>query len=293
METETVAFDYEKYIRPKTFPHIWCPGCGNGVVVKAMVRAIDRMGWSKDEVVVVSGIGCSSRTSGYLDFNTLHTTHGRAIAFATGIKVANPSLHVIVVTGDGDALAIGGNHLIHAARRNMDLTVVLFNNQIYAMTGGQYSPATPEGKMASTAPYGQIEPNFNIVRLSEAAGATFVARSTIFHVRQLEEQIFKALNKSGFSLVEAVTSCPTVFGRRNRMPDPVAYFEYYKKNAISVEKASKMKEAELTDKIITGVFVDREEMGYIERCSRLRERAKESLEKRYIRGSSPRGEVGN
>lgn len=288
-----MAFNYEAYIRPETFPHIWCPGCGNGIVVKAMIRAIHRMGWSKDDVVVVSGIGCSSRTSGYLDFNTLHTTHGRAIAFATGVKIAKPSLHVIVVTGDGDALAIGGNHLIHAARRNMDLTVLLFNNQIYAMTGGQYSPATPEEKMASTAPYGQIEPNFDIVKLAEGAGASFVARSTVFHALKLEEYIFKALNKSGFSLIEAVTNCPTVFGRRNRMPNPVTFHEYYKQNSVPVERASGMTSEELSDKIITGVFVDRTVMGYVERSGKLAERARESLERRYIKGSGPRGEVGN
>lgn len=288
-----MAFNYETYIRPETFPHIWCPGCGNGIVVKAMIRAIHKMGWSKDEVVVVSGIGCSSRTSGYLDFNTLHTTHGRAIAFATGIKVAKPSLHVIVVTGDGDALAIGGNHLIHAARRNMDLTVVLFNNQIYAMTGGQYSPATPEGKMASTAPYGQIEPNFDIARLAEGAGATFVARSTVYHALKLEDYIYKALGRSGFSLIEAATDCPTVFGRRNRMPNPVSFLDHYKKNSVPIEKAKRMTDEELSGKIVTGIFVDRTETGYMERAARLRERARESMERRYISGSGPRGEVGN
>jgi 2-oxoglutarate ferredoxin oxidoreductase subunit beta len=288
-----MAFDYEPYLRQNTLPHIWCPGCGNGIVVKAMIRAIHRVGWSNDEVAVVSGIGCSSRTSGYLDFNTLHTTHGRAIAFATGLKVAKPALKVIVVTGDGDALAIGGNHLIHAARRNMDLTVILFNNQIYAMTGGQYSPATPEDKLASTAPYGQIEPNFDIARLAEAAGATFVARSTVFHAVQLEGYIHKALNKRGFSLVEAATNCPTVFGRRNRMPDPVAFHEYYKKNSVSRAKASEMTEEELLGKIVTGIFVDRDQPGYIERAKKLQERARESMERRYIRGSGPLGEVGN
>ncbi len=288
-----MAFQYETYIRPSTFPHIWCPGCGNGIVVKALIRAIDRMGWSNDEVVVVSGIGCSSRTSGYLDFNTLHTTHGRAIAFATGIKMANPALKVIVVSGDGDALAIGGNHLIHAARRNMDLTVILFNNEIYAMTGGQYSPATPEEKMASTAPYGQIEPPFDIVRLVEGAGATFVARSTVFHAVQLENYIFKALNRSGFSLIEAVTNCPTVYGRRNRMPIPASFHAYYKKNSVPFEKAAKMNAEELAGKIVTGIFVDVDKIGFIERYGWMSDRAQAVRKKRYIKGSSPKGEVGN
>ncbi len=288
-----MAFDYEPYIRSGTFPHIWCPGCGNGIVVKAMVRAIHKMGWSRDEVVLVSGIGCSSRTSGYLDFNTLHTTHGRAIAFATGIKIVNPELKVIVVTGDGDALAIGGNHLIHAARRNMDLTVILFNNSIYAMTGGQYSPATPEGMMASTAPYGQIEPNFDIPKLAEGAGAAFVARSTVYHAVQLEGYIHRALGKSGFSLVEAVTDCPTVFGRRNRSPSPITFMEHYKKNSVPLAKAEKMSPEGLTGKIITGVFVDRSVPGFVERYALLRKRAQDGLERRYIKGSVPKGEVGD
>jgi 2-oxoglutarate ferredoxin oxidoreductase subunit beta len=288
-----MAFQYDEYIRSETFPHIWCSGCGNGIVVKAMIRAIKKMGWSKDEVVVVSGIGCSSRTSGYLDFNTLHTTHGRAIAFATGIKIAKPKLHVIVVTGDGDALAIGGNHLIHAARRNIDLPVILFNNSIYAMTGGQYSPATPENMRASTAPYGQIEPNFDIPKLAEGAGATFVARSTVYHAVPLENYIYKALGKSGFSLVEAVTDCPTVYGRRNRMPNPVDFLTSYKENSVPREKAAKMSAEELEGKIITGIFVDSPRMGFIERYEKMSRRAREGLSKRYIKGSGPKSEVGN
>ncbi|NOY53631.1 MAG: 2-oxoacid:ferredoxin oxidoreductase subunit beta [Deltaproteobacteria bacterium] len=288
-----MAFDYEKYIRPSTFPHIWCPGCGNGIVVKALIRAIDKMGWKKDEVVVVSGIGCSSRTSGYLDFNTLHTTHGRAIAFATGIKIAKPKLHVIVVTGDGDALAIGGNHLIHAARRNMDLTVILFNNSIYAMTGGQYSPATPEGKMASTAPYGQVEPNFDIARLAEGAGASFVARSTVYHAVQLEGYIARALARDGFSLIEAVTQCPTVYGRRNRTPNPVTFLEQFKNDSIPLAKAAGMTDEEREGKIITGIFVDHPRIGFIERYRKMSEKALAIRKRRYIKGSAPKSEVGN
>ena len=288
-----MAFDYEPYLRSRTLPHIWCPGCGNGIVVKALIRAVHRRGWSRDRVVVVSGIGCSSRTSGYLDFNTLHTTHGRALAFATGLKVARPDLHVIVVTGDGDALAIGGNHLIHAARRNMDLTVVLFNNQIYAMTGGQYSPATPEEKSASTAPYGQIEPVFDIAALAGAAGANLVARGTVYHARQLEEYIHRALGKEGFALVEAVTDCPTVYGRRNRMPSAAALLDFYKKAAVPVDKARTMSEEELAGRIVTGVLLERDRIGYVERAARLEERARRTVEPRYIRGSGPRGEVGN
>ena len=168
-------FDYMKYIRQQKFPLIWCPGCGDGIVLKSMLRAIDRIGLSKDEICMVSGIGCSSRLTGYVDFNTLHTTHGRAIAFATGVKMAKPEMTVIVVTGDGDATAIGGNHYIHAARRNIDITVILFNNIIYGMTGGQVSPTTPMGFKASTAPFGNPENSFNISGLAEAAGACGIA----------------------------------------------------------------------------------------------------------------------
>ena len=251
-------FDYESYLRTKKLPLIWCAGCGDGIVLKSMLRAIDRIGLSKDEVCMVSGIGCSSRLTGYVDFNTLHTTHGRAITFATGIKMTKPELNVIVVTGDGDATAIGGNHYIHAARRNIDLTVVLFNNNIYGMTGGQVSPTTPLGKYASTAPYGNFENNFNISGLAQAAGASFVARTTVYHATQLEKYIEKAIRKKGFSVVEVVTQCPTTYGRRNREGTAVDMMMWQKENSVSVNKAKNMSEEELADKIITGILVDTE-----------------------------------
>lgn len=166
--------------------------------LKAMLRAIDRLGWHKDEIVMVSGIGCSSRTPGYVDFNTVHTTHGRALAFATGIKMAKPELKVIVVSGDGDATAIGGNHFIHTARRNIDLTLVIFNNYIYGMTGGQYSPTTPVGSWGSTAPYGNLENPFDICGLAQAAGASYVARGTVYHAVQLDKLIEGAMRKKDF-----------------------------------------------------------------------------------------------
>ena len=162
----------DKYFRPGRLPHIWCPGCGNGVVTGTIVKAVAKLDLDKDKVAVISGIGCSSRASGYLDFNTVHSAHGRALPVATGVKLADPGLTVIVVTGDGDATAIGGNHLIHAARRNIDMTVVLYNNSIYGMTGGQYSPLTPTGSKATTAPYATIEQDFNVAELVKAAGAT-------------------------------------------------------------------------------------------------------------------------
>ncbi len=205
---------------------------------------------------MVSGIGCSSRLTGYVDFNTLHTTHGRALTFATGIKMAKPRLHVIVMTGDGDATAIGGNHYIHAARRNIDMTVILFNNYIYGMTGGQVSPTTPKGKNASTAPFGNFENAFNISGLAQAAGASFVARATVYNAVQLEKIIERAIQKKGFSLVEVMSPCPTAYGRRNREGTPVDMMLYQKENSVSVAKAENMRPEELEDKIVTGVLVD-------------------------------------
>jgi len=207
-----------KYLRTeKKFPLIWCSGCGNGIVLGSMLRAIDVIGLDKDQVAVVSGIGCSGRASTYVDFNTLHTTHGRALTFATGLKLARPEMTVLVIMGDGDALAIGGNHFIHSARRNIDLTAIIYNNYIYGMTGGQISPTTPQGMVASTARAGNIEAAFDIVKLAEAAGASFVARGTAFHVNQLDELMERAIRKKGFSVVDVITQCPPIYGRYNRL----------------------------------------------------------------------------
>jgi 2-oxoglutarate/2-oxoacid ferredoxin oxidoreductase subunit beta len=265
--------DYTPYLREQKFPLIWCPGCGHGIVMKAILRAVDKMGWKKDDVVMVSGIGCSSRMPGYVDFNTLHTTHGRAIAFATGVKMANPKLNVVVITGDGDATAIGGNHYIHAARRNIDLTVILMNNYIYGMTGGQVSPTTPVGKMASTAPFGNLEPPFNISGLAEAAGASFVARGTAYNAVQLGRFVERALAKKGFALVEAMSPCPTVYGRRNRYRrGAVEMLEELRDQSVSVTQAAKMTPEELQAKVVTGVFVDVDRPEYTDQYERLIER---------------------
>ena len=182
---EKAPFDYTSYMRKGKLPHIWCPGCGHGIVMKSLLRAIHASGLPQDDIAMVSGIGCSSRTPGYLDFNTLHTLHGRAIAYATGVKLAKPKLKVIITTGDGDALAIGGNHFIHACRRNMDMVILVYNNYIYGMTSGQSSPTTPQGMIATTAKYGSIEPTFDTCNLAKAAGATFVARGTAYHCQEL------------------------------------------------------------------------------------------------------------
>ena len=267
-------FDYNLYLRKEKFPLIWCSGCGDGIVLKAMLRAIGKIGLSKDEIVMVSGIGCSSRLPGYVDFNTLHTTHGRAIAFATGVKMAKPELTVIVVTGDGDATAIGGNHYIHAARRNIDLTVILFNNWIYGMTGGQVSPTTPFGKKASTAPYGSTENSFNISGLAEAAGASFVARETVYRPQVLEKLIEKAIRKKGFSVVEVFTPCPTGYGRRNKIRTAIEMMYALKENSVPKSRADTMDPDELKDKIVTGILVDADLPEYTEEYQKLIDRVR-------------------
>ncbi len=242
----------DKYFRTEFLPHIWCPGCGNGIVTRAIVKAIDNLGLKQDDVCIVSGIGCSSRASGYLDFNTIHTTHGRALAFATGIKFANPDLHVIVITGDGDCAAIGGNHLIHAARRNIDLTTVVFNNNIYGMTGGQYSPTTPTGDKGTTAPYGNIDANFDLCNLAQAAGATYVSRATVYHANMIIKQIEEGIKNKGFSFVETISVCPTYYGRKNKKGDAVDMITYLKDNTINKVAYDKLPEGKRGEKIVIG-----------------------------------------
>lgn len=242
----------KEYLRMNKLPHIWCPGCGNGIVLGAFVRALDAAGVDRDNTVIVSGIGCSSRMPTYMDFNTLHTTHGRALAFATGVKVANPELQVFVIMGDGDSTAIGGNHLIHAARRNIDLTAIVVNNNIYGMTGGQYSPLTPTGKKATTAPYGMVERNFDLCELVKGAGATYVARSTVYHAKQLTDLIGSAMKNKGFSLVEAVSTCPIGFGRRNKIRGNYALIDWVKQHAVNVKAAAKLAPEELEGKFLIG-----------------------------------------
>jgi len=252
------AVDYNSYLRASRMPHIWCPGCGHGIGMKAMIRAFDVLGWGGDNLALVSGIGCSGRISGYVDANTLHTTHGRAIPFATGVKLANPDLHVVIATGDGDGIAIGGNHLIHAARRNLDINVVLLNNYIYGMTGGQVSPTTPLGCRATTAPFGTYEHSFNIAELVAAAGGNFVARATVYQPVELERLLVKAFEKKGFSFVEVMSPCPTAYGRRNKLKDPVALLQDLKARSIPIARARGMTPQELEGKIVTGVLLDRD-----------------------------------
>ncbi len=247
-------YNYDAYLREGKLPHIWCPGCSYGIVMKSLIRAIDAMGWSKDETVIASGIGCASRMPGYLDFNTIHTTHGRALAFATGIKLANPKLKVIVLGGDGDMTAIGGNHLIHACRRNMDLSLLILNNNIYGMTGGQQSPTTPQGGKTSTTPQGVTEYSFDIANLSVAAGASFVARTTSYHAQQMEDLMKQAFTRKGFSVVEIVSGCPTGYGRKNKMPEPHDLLELQKKSGVPLKRYQEMSAEERVGKFSTGVL---------------------------------------
>ncbi len=265
-----------KYLRTKKkFPNVWCAGCGIGIALGAIIRAIDKLGLDRNEVVMVSGIGCSSRMPVYVDFNTLHTTHGRALAFATGVKLAKPKLKVIVVTGDGDALAIGGNHFIHACRRNIDITTILINNRTYGMTGGQYSPCTPFMKLGTTAPLGNRERDFDISMLAKTAGAPFVARGTVYHVVQLQKLIGAAISKKGFSLVEVISHCHTVYGRLNKEGGAVEMMIWQKEHAMPIEAAMSLSPEKLKGKILTGVLWDVDLPEYCEEYDKVIAQAKQ------------------
>ena len=253
---------FDTFLRQDKLPHIWCPSCGNGIVINALIRAIEKTEIDPDNVVIVSGIGCSSRANGYMNFCALHTNHGRALPYATGVKMFNPKLKVIVVTGDGDCTSIGGNHFIHACRRNIDITTVVFNNNNYGMTGGQFSPTTPLGSKTKTSVYGSIDTPFDICSLAAAAGATYVARSTVYHVNMLINQIAEGINHQGFSVVEAVCDCPTLYGRLNKKGAAPDMLLGFKENAVMKAKADTMTEEELKGKIVIGNFakrVDRKE----------------------------------
>ena len=248
----------QKLRRNKEFPTIWCSGCGIGVVMGALIRAIDHLGLKNDDVALVAGIGCTARMPIYLDFNTLHTTHGRALAFATGLKIARPDMKVIAIMGDGDALAIGGNHFIHAARRNIGITAIIVNNFIYGMTGGQYSPTTPLNGRATTAPYGNIEPPFPICDLAASAGASYVARSTVYHALELDKFISEAIAKDGFSVVEAVSYCHTTYGRLNKLGTAADMMRALKDNSLSQTAYGRLSPEEQVSntKILRGNFIN-------------------------------------
>ncbi len=248
---------YIKYLREDRLPHIFCPGCGNGIVMNSFFKGLEDSSIDFDNVVMVSGIGCSSRIPGYVKCDSLHTTHGRALSFATGLKVGNPDLDVVVFTGDGDAASIGGNHLIHAARRNINLTVICINNNIYGMTGGQISPTSPLGSYGTTAPYGSTDVPFNLAKLVTGAGASYVAKWTTAHPNQMAKAIKNALEMDGFSFIEAVSQCPTYYGRKNKLKTPVQGMKYLKENSVTVRRAEKMEDDELIGKIVVGEYENR------------------------------------
>jgi 2-oxoglutarate ferredoxin oxidoreductase subunit beta len=255
----------ESFLRMERMPHIWCPGCGIGTTVNCFAHALETSGLDLQKVSVVSGIGCTGRVAGYINLDSFHTTHGRAIPFATGLKLANPELKVIVYSGDGDLTAIGGNHFIHAARRNVDMTVILINNFTYGMTGGQVAPTTPLSATASTTPYGNYEQSFNLPYLAESCGAVYVARWTAFHVRHLTKAIKEALAKRGFSFVEIVAPCPTLYSRRNKIGDGLDQMIYYKDNSeIRHGADTRTIPLDFQGKIVVGKFVDKERPTYLD-----------------------------
>ncbi len=255
----------DKYLKPGRIPHIWCPGCGLGVVLTSFIEAIRRKGLSVDECAVVSGIGCTGRVAGYLDMDTYHTTHGRAIPFATGLALAKPDLNVTVFSGDGDLFAIGGNHLIHAARRNVNLKVLCVNNFNFGMTGGQVAPTTPLEAKTSTTPLGNAEPGFNLPYLAHAAGAIYVARWTTFHPRQLVHSISQTLDKKGFTFVEAITPCPTGYGRPNKLGSGLEEMRYYREMS-EIRNGADLRDTEirLREKVIVGTFINTDRPDFME-----------------------------
>ena len=261
-----------KYLRQEILPTTHCPGCGGGQVLNAFVNAIDELRIDPQNIISVTGIGCSSWIpSPYLKCDTLHTTHGRAVAFATGVKVTRPERNVVVIAGDGDLAGIGGNHLIHAARRNVGLVVFLVNNYIYGMTGGQVSPTTPHGVPTTTTPYSNAEYPMKIAEVVAAAGANYVARWTTYQIRKLIGAMKKALQTKGFSFVEIVSQCPISYGRRVGLRDGVAFMEYFKQNSVTVRKARQMTEQELEGKIVVGKLVERERGELTESLRRINE----------------------
>jgi len=276
MKQQTQSLVHQRYLRhSKKFPNVWCAGCGIGIVLGAIIRAVDGLELDKDDVAMISGIGCTGRMPVYVDFNTMHTTHGRALAFATGLKMVKPGMKVIVVMGDGDALAIGGNHFIHAARRNVGLVAIVVNNSTYGMTGGQHSPTTPWGIQSSTTPYGHIEQQFPIAELAATAGASFVARSTVYHARELERYLAQAISKDGFTLVEAVTYCHTTLGRINRWGTASDMMRHLKEHSVTLRQAEEMSEEERRNKIVRGVFADRDIPEYTQLYDEIIERAQQ------------------
>ncbi|MBU1050444.1 2-oxoacid:ferredoxin oxidoreductase subunit beta [Candidatus Bipolaricaulota bacterium] len=260
-----VRHPMEKYLRMDRLPHIWCSGCGLGTALSCFTYALDELGLTDADLGVVSGIGCTGRAAGYLNLDSYHTTHGRAIAFATGLALARPEKKVVVISGDGDLFAIGGNHFIHAARRNINMTVLCVNNFNYGMTGGQFGPTTPIGQKGTTAPYGNFENPFNLPYLAASSGAVYVARWTSLDARRVKEAMMEAIQRPGFSFVEIISPCPTNYGRRNRIGDGLDELRYYQENTV-IRHGSDPKHADLGPgkEITVGCFVDEPRPTYLE-----------------------------
>lgn len=249
-----MAFDYEKYLRMQKMPTLWCWGCGDGVILKTVIRAIEQMGWNQDDVCVVSGIGCSGRFSSYLDFNTIHTTHGRTVAYATGVKMANPDKHVICVAGDGDALAIGGNHTIHGCRRNIDINMIVINNFIYGLTNSQTSPTTPQGMWTVSQKAGNIDPTFNACDLASSAGASFVGREAVTNPKKLEKLLVEGFSHKGFSFMEVLSNCHINLGRKNQMANARENLDWIDSITMSKMKFDKLDPVEQKNYLATGIL---------------------------------------
>jgi 2-oxoglutarate ferredoxin oxidoreductase subunit beta len=274
-----------KYLRMERMPSIWCPGCGIGTTVNCFARALDESKIPLDNLAVVSGIGCTGRVAGYLNVDSFHTTHGRAIPFATGLQLARPDLKVVVYSGDGDLSAIGGNHFIHAARRNADLLVVMVNNFTYGMTGGQVTPTTFRPAIASTTPYGAFEQTFNMPMLADSCGAVYVARWTAYHVKQLAKSMAEAINKRGFRFIEIAAPCPTLYLRRNKLGEGLDEMKFYKEKSV-IRNGVDTREVALDyrKEITVGKFVDRERPTLEDA---MEQRYKEALGAKYVPYVSP------
>jgi len=249
-----MAFNYDQYLRLEKMPTLWCWGCGDGVILKAFIRAIEKMGVKQDDVCVVSGIGCSGRFSSYVDFNTVHTTHGRTVAFATGIKMMHPDKIVVCVAGDGDALAIGGNHTIHGARRNIDITLIIINNFIYGLTNSQTSPTTPQGMWTVTQKVGNIDPTFDACALGIASGASFVARESMLDPKKLEKIFVKAMEHRGFSFLDILSNCHINLGRKNKMVSAMDNLNWIDSITMPVKKYNELPEEERLNILPTGIL---------------------------------------
>lgn len=249
-----MAFNYEDYLRMDKMPTLWCFGCGDGVILKSVIRAIDSLGWKMDDVCIVSGIGCSGRFSSYVNCNTVHTTHGRALAYATGIKLANPEKKVVVISGDGDSMAIGGNHTIHACRRNIDINLVLINNFIYGLTNSQTSPTTPKDFWTVTAQYGNIDPSFDPCEIAMAAGATFVGRESVISPKKIEKLLVEGFSHEGFSFFDIHSNCHVNLGRKNKMGDATKMLQWIESRLVSKNKFDTLSEEEKAGKFPTGVL---------------------------------------